>query len=160
VCLDGGCSNGCGALTECSGACVDTDVNSLHCGGCDSPCTTGAACERGVCACSGPAVSYVADIEPMFVADCAGMGCHGAPVAQEQLDLRAGVGFDELVGVAASQCDELLLVAPGDPAGSYLLDKLLGVDMCMGTRMPKASMPYSNEQLELVTAWICQGAPP
>lgn len=160
VCLGGTCSMGCGALSECGGGCVDTETNAMHCGGCDQPCPTGAACEGGACACPGPAVSYAADIEPMLVADCTSMGCHGAPVPQEGLDLRAGHGYDELVGVAASQCGDLLLVEPGQPDTSYLLDKLLGVDQCFGTRMPKAAPAYSAAQLDLVTAWICQGAPP
>jgi hypothetical protein len=159
VCLDGACSMGCGMLTECGGGCVDTDTSSLHCGGCDQPCPVGSTCEDAACACPGPAVSYANDIEPLFAADCTGMGCHGAPVPQEQLDLRAGSGYDDLVEVTASQCDRLR-VAPGQPEASYLLDKLLGVDMCLGTRMPKAATPYSADRIELVTAWICQGAPP
>lgn len=161
VCLDGACSMGCDALTECAGGCVDVEADVLHCGGCDSPCPTGATCEGGECVCPGPEVSYAADVEPMFVADCTGMGCHGGMNAQEGLDLREGVGYANLLGVAAEQCDDRLLrVEPGQPDASYLLDKLLGVDMCMGTRMPKGSMAYSAEQLELITAWICQGAPP
>lgn len=159
VCLDGACSMGCGALSECAGGCVDTETNAMHCGGCEQPCPTGAACEGGACACPGPEVSYAADIEPMFAADCTGTGCHGAPVPQEGLDLRAGQGYDSLVGVTADQCNRPL-VEPGQPDTSYLLDKLLGVDMCFGTRMPKAAPAYSAEQLDLVTAWICQGAPP
>jgi hypothetical protein len=160
VCLDGTCSNGCGALTECTGGCVDTDANAQHCGGCDQPCPMGAACEASECACPGPSVSYAADIEPLFVADCTSMGCHGGVMPQEQLDLREGTGYDELIDVAAAQCDDRVLVVPGDPQASYVLDKLLGVDQCMGTRMPKGADPYPPEQIDLVTAWICQGAPP
>jgi hypothetical protein len=96
----------------------------------------------------------------MLVADCTGAGCHGAPMPQEQLDLRVGSGYADLVDVAASQCGDRLRVEPGQPDTSYLLDKLLGVDMCLGTRMPKAATPYSAEQIDLVAAWICQGAPP
>jgi len=160
VCLDGACSMGCGMLTECAGGCVDTNTSSLHCGSCDQPCPSGSVCEDAACACPGPAVSFATDIEPLFVADCIGMGCHGSPVPQAQLDLRANNGYDDLVGVAASQCDDRLRVAPGQPEASYLLDKLLGIDLCMGTRMPKAATPYTAEQIDLITAWICQGAPP
>jgi hypothetical protein len=160
VCLDGQCSMGCGALTECAGGCVDPDTNALHCGGCDSPCPSGAACEGGACTCAGPEVSYAADLEPMFVADCGGMGCHGGVLPQDGLDLESGAGYAGLVGVASEQCGDRLLVEPGQPDTSYLLDKMLGVDMCMGTRMPKGAMPYSAAQIDLITAWICQGAPP
>ena len=159
VCLDGACSMSCGALAECAGGCVDTETNAMHCGGCDQPCPSGAACEGGACACPGPAISYAVDIEPMFVADCTGMGCHGGVMPQASLDLRTGAGYDDLVGVASEQCDRVR-VEPGQPDTSYLLDKLLGVDMCFGTRMPKAAPAYSATELDLVTAWICQGAPP
>lgn len=160
VCLDGACGMGCGALTECSGGCVDTSVDPLHCGGCDQPCPSGAACEGAACACPGPPLSYASDIGPMFVEDCTGPGCHGAPMPQEGLDLRAGSGYASLVDVASAQCGSRLRVAPGDPDASYLLDKLLGVDLCMGNRMPKADTPYAADRIDLVTAWICQGAPP
>lgn len=160
VCLTGVCSAGCGDLTECAGACVDTETSPFHCGGCDSPCPTGGTCEAGACACPGPAVSYAAQIEPLFSADCTSMGCHGFPMPQAQLDLRAGSGYAELIGIPASQCGERLRVDPGDPDASYLLAKLLGVGMCSGTRMPKAAAAYPVADIELVTAWICQGAPP
>src|SRR5512145_846073 len=37
-----------GETTRCSGHCVDTDVDPLHCGRCDSPCSDG-VCVGGVC---------------------------------------------------------------------------------------------------------------
>ena len=159
VCLAGACVEGCGALTECNGGCVNTDTDALHCGACESPCPSGGSCEGGTCGCPGPAVSYVADIEPMFVADCTSMGCHGFPMPQDGLDLRAGAGYGDLVGVPADQCSERLLVEPGQPDNSYLMHKMIGSDMCMGNRMPKGDDAYTPEQLELISAWICQGAP-
>ncbi|MEZ4250764.1 MAG: hypothetical protein R3B99_21255 [Polyangiales bacterium] len=48
--------------------------------------------------------------------------------------------------------------ARGDPDGSYLMAKLLGVGMCRGNRMPKADQPLSTAQLDLVRDWICGGA--
>ncbi|WP_375768930.1 hypothetical protein NR798_45845 [Archangium gephyra] len=33
----------------CGGACVSTESNPAHCGGCDTACATGEACESGVC---------------------------------------------------------------------------------------------------------------
>ena len=54
------------------------------------------------------------------------MGCHGFPIPQEGLDLRAGNGYADLVDVGADQCAGRQRVTPGQPSNSYLLDKLLG----------------------------------
>ncbi len=158
LCLDGTCVDDCGALAECAGGCVDTMTNAQHCGACDSPCPTGASCVAGGCACGNP-VSFAQDIEPMLVAGCTSMGCHGFPMPKEDLDLRVGAGYGDLVGVPAMQCNGRLRVEPGNPDESYLLDKLLGVDLCMGTRMPKDPPPLTAAELDLVSRWICQGAP-
>jgi hypothetical protein len=159
VCNAGTCSDDCGALTECAGGCVDTQTHPLHCGGCDAPCTGGSACTAGSCACPGEPVGYVEAIEPIFVAACTAMGCHGFPAPQEGLDLRAGEGFAALVGVPSTQCADGDLVIPGDPAGSYLVHKLQGVDLCFGTQMPKmGSLPAAD--IDLVAQWICHGALP
>lgn len=159
VCLAGVCVADCGALTECAGGCVNTDTDPLHCGGCDSPCGPGAECVGGSCSCGGDPVSYAADIEPMMVADCTGMGCHGFPLPQEGLDLRAGNGYAGMVGQPSAQCAGQLLVEPGQPGSSYLVNKLTGVDMCFGTSMPKGLGAWTPDRIDLVSAWICQGAP-
>jgi hypothetical protein len=109
LCNAGTCSGDCGALTECVGGCVDAQTHPLHCGGCDAPCTGGSVCTAGSCACPGEPVGYSDAIEPIFVAACTAMGCHGFPAPQEGLDLRAGEGFAALVGVPSTQC------ADGDP---------------------------------------------
>ena len=59
-----------------------------------------------------------------------------------------------------TQCnDGRLLVKPGDPGNSYLLQKILGRDMCSGSQMPKAGVSLPAADLEALTTWICQGAP-
>ncbi|MBI4701929.1 MAG: hypothetical protein HY744_12395 [Deltaproteobacteria bacterium] len=50
VCVNGKCELFCGGgLTKCSGKCVDTQSNPLHCGGCDKACGGAAKCVSGVC---------------------------------------------------------------------------------------------------------------
>lgn len=49
LCVDGACIADCGTLTECGGACVDTDSSVAHCGGCDNACESGETCESGTC---------------------------------------------------------------------------------------------------------------
>jgi hypothetical protein len=160
VCNAGECQDDCGALTECGGGCIDVSSHPLHCGGCDQSCPNGSACSEGTCGCEGDAPSYAADIEPVFVASCTGAGCHGFPQAAAGLDLRAGYGYAAMLGAPSEQCTARSLVAPGDPAGSYLLDKLLGVDLCLGTAMPKGAGEVPFAESDLVAAWICHGAQP
>lgn len=67
--------------------------------------------------------------------------------------------YAELVSVAADQCDTgQLLVAPGDPEASYLINKLTGVGMCFGSRMPKGSGSLSGGEIDIIRAWIGAGA--
>jgi hypothetical protein len=157
-CLAGACVGDCGALAACGGGCVNTETDPQHCGDCDSPCSAGAECSGGSCACAEPAVSFASDLQPIFTSRCTSMGCHGFPMPQEGLDLRVGASFGDLVDVTSSQCGDRLLVAPGDASSSYLLDKLLGVDLCFGTQMPKDPPTLSPAELDLVSSWICQGA--
>jgi hypothetical protein len=159
VCWMGVCADTCGDLTACGGGCVDTQTNPDHCGGCDNTCDMGNACDMGGCGCPGDGVSFVDEVEPLLVDSCAGMGCHGAQAAAG-LDLRVGNTYAELVSVPSSQCNNRLRVAPGQPANSYLMDKLLGVNLCFGTKMPKGGSSLSDAQIAMVSEWICRGANP
>ena len=123
-----------GSLTECDGACVDLQTNALHCGGCDSPCGSEEPCIDGGCACDARPSSYAVGVEPILVDNGTGMGCHSPMDGAEGLDLSAGAGYDALVGVPAVQCGARMLVEPGSPGSSYLYDKVLGVDLCSGTK--------------------------
>jgi hypothetical protein len=44
--IPGGCPSG---LTDCTGLCVDTETNEIHCGECDFPCGSGEVCIAGTC---------------------------------------------------------------------------------------------------------------
>jgi hypothetical protein len=94
------------------------------------------------------AVSYTTDVAPIFAQRCNGELCHVTPT-------RAS-----LVGVPASECcDGRLLVAPGDAAGSYLVDKLTGHALCSGGRMPLAEPALADADVATIVGWICAGAP-
>jgi hypothetical protein len=112
----------------------------------------------GSCGCAGDNVSFLVDVAPLLADSCTSPGCHGFPAAAEGLDLRAGFAYDGLVGVPSSQCNDRLRVAPGQPSASYLLDKLTGVNLCFGTKMPKVGPGFSAEQIAIISEWICQGA--
>jgi hypothetical protein len=78
---------------------------------------------------------------------------------KEGLDLSVGKSYADLVNVAASQCSTRKLVLPGDPANSYLMQKMLGVNMCSGSQMPKAGVTIPGNELQAISNWICAGAP-
>jgi hypothetical protein len=49
-------------------------------------------------------------------------------------------------------------VKPGDVGASYLMNKLLGTNLCSGSQMPKAGQSIPADQLRSISDWICQGA--
>lgn len=147
-----------GGGTPCGGQCTDLQTDLLNCGACGVACGGGQTCTSGSCQCLNVAVSFASDIQPIFTANCALRGCHGSLRPQEGMDLSAGAAFGSLVNVSASQCGSRLRVAPGDPAASYLMDKLLGVDLCYGSQMPKIGVSLAKNDIDRIGAWICNGA--
>jgi hypothetical protein len=71
----------------------------------------------------------------------------------------AGKAYAGLVNVVAAQCsDQRKRVLPGQPSQSYLIDKMMNVDICFGSKMPKlGALPQG--QITTVADWICEGAP-
>ncbi len=57
VCYAGKCSSTCGALTNCSGSCVDTSSDEQHCGDCTTKCALQESCIGGKCSCAGGTTS-------------------------------------------------------------------------------------------------------
>jgi hypothetical protein len=99
------------------------------------------------------------DIQPIWNKHCLGM-CH---TENWNISLVAGSAYDTLVGGASQQQDQLELVASGEPEFSYLWHKLVGTHLETGgegERMPKGSIPLDDERLDLIRAWIEQGAEP
>lgn len=118
----------------------------------------------GACTCGSSSVSYFGAIQPIFDDACVSAGCHrptGPNAAKANLDLTAGKSYAGLVNAPTDQCsDGRKRVAPGSPSTSYLMDKLLGVDLCgTGTQMPKAGTSLPSSQLTSISNWICNGAP-
>lgn len=154
----GKCSASCGALTKCGQVCVDTQTDAANCGACGNTCSLGQTCEAGACACGSASVSFASAVQPIFTASCATAGCHKGVMPQQGLDLSAGKAYANLVNVAANECnDGRKLVLPGQPSQSYLMDKMMNVDLCSGTKMPKLGS-VSNAELQTVADWICGGA--
>lgn len=158
VCNAGNC--GCpGGGTACGGRCVDTQIDSANCGTCGNVCGSGETCTSGACQCSAGTVSLSRDVQPIFSKSCALRGCHGATLPKEGLDLSSGASYSNLVNVAAKECTGRLRVKPGDPAASYLVNKLMGVNLCFGSQMPKSGTSLPKAELDSIGTWICNGAP-
>ncbi len=159
VCNAGTCACP-GGGTPCGGTCVDAATDPSNCGACGIVCATGQSCVAGACTCtaSGP-VSFAGVVQPIFTRSCALRGCHAGVRPQANLDLAVGRSHGELVGVASAQCSPpRLLVTPGDPGRSYLMNKLGGTGLCFGTQMPKAGTSLAASELDAIGAWICAGA--
>ena len=76
------------------------------------------------------------------------------------LNLRAGVSYAGLVGVASSAKAGATRVIAGNPSGSYLVQKLEGAADIVGLRMPRNGPPFlTDAQVALIRLWIQNGAP-
>lgn len=80
--------------------------------------------------------------------------------------------YERLLELNSWQCGPgnpgpgLPVVVPGDPAASYLMMKIYGMDLCMIGADPSLVMPppgegfsISDEQIAILEAWILDGAP-
>jgi len=145
---------------QCGNSCVDVQSDNNNCGACGKVCGTGQTCSAGKCACaSSTTASLSVDIQPIFNGSCAVTGCHSGTAPKQGLSLVAGKSYSNLVGVNAAECNSgLKRVQPGDPSASYLMDKVLGVNLCSGSQMPKAGSSLPKAELDKIGAWICGGA--
>ena len=89
--------------------------------------------DRGqVCDPPPPPVSYSRDIEPAFQTGCATPQCHSSQSRASGLVLEKDSSYANIVGVPSRQVPAMNLIAPGDPAQSYLLRKLQGTQTSVG----------------------------
>jgi hypothetical protein len=88
------------------------------------------------------------------------ISCHRAPALPAGLDLGPQTAYDALVGRGSRQKPGEILVIPGDPDNSYLVQKLEGAPGIVGLRMPRNGPPYLTEgQMLVIRFWIQSGAP-
>jgi hypothetical protein len=160
ACQAGSCGCPDAGATKCGDGCVDVQTDANNCGECGQACGAGETCVEGSCQCdAGGSVSFKNDVAPILARGCSAAGCHTGVKPKEGLDLNEAKSFAELVNVASQQCDDRVLVVPGSPSTSYLMQKMLNVDICMGTQMPKAGQSLPAAELAAINGWICAGAP-
>jgi len=105
-----------------------------------------------------PTATFTRVQNEIFTPTCGAIGCHDPLGQQQQLVLTTGRGYQSTVGRASTEIPSLLIVAPSDPANSYLYRKVIGSGIT-GDRMPQGG-PYLNDaQLKLIRDWIRRGAP-
>lgn len=105
--------------------------------------------------CSGADPGWAAVVKPIL--NCsASEKCHMTSLGNPNAE------YGWLVNQPSNDCaDGRLRVKPGDPANSYLVDKLTNKNLCKGTGMPKGLngwTPLPDEEIQAVVDWICQGA--
>ncbi len=113
----------------------------------------------GESATGGQPVSF-AQVEQVFAKySCA--ACH--PSVNPSLDLSPGHIYENVVGIRAVEDPNLIRVVAGDPERSFLYVKIVGVPElgdipAIGSRMPQGAARMAQADLDLVRAWILQGA--
>jgi hypothetical protein len=132
---------------------------------------SGSACDEGLPSVAGPTpaltptLSSIQD-EIFSSQDSTGrlacIQCHtdsGRTPAGPGLVLLEGRSYQSLVGVASRGKAGAVLVIPGDPDNSYLIQKLEGASSIAGLRMPRNNGPFLTEgQLRIIRRWIELGA--
>jgi len=129
---------------------------------------SGSGCDSGEVECDGvcipeitPTLEGAQGIQAsVFDGSCAFSGCHGSMgAAQAGLELSsASVSAANLIDVQSTEVVGKLRVAPGDTNGSYLVDKLLGINLAGTARMPNAALPLCDVKITAVEDWVAAGA--
>jgi mono/diheme cytochrome c family protein len=95
------------------------------------------------------AVDFQKEILPIFEAHC--IGCHGAEKAMGKLKL------DSADGIKAKLADDADLLVAGEPEKSELYERLV-LPAENKKRMPKGADPLDQKSIDLIAAWIKEGA--
>jgi hypothetical protein len=112
---------------------------------------------------STPTVSFATQIQAQIL-NPACTACHtdDGRTPSSNLNLKSGVAISNLVNVACV-CPghaSVMRVIPGNPSGSYMIQKLEGASDIVGLRMPRNGPPYlTTDQIALIRQWIQNGAP-
>jgi hypothetical protein len=124
-------------------------------------------CPNGQVECDGVCIDEIeptlTSIQPeVFSVSCTASACHDANGPSEGLDLSSlSASETSLINVDSVQVPAKLRVAPGDSSASYLMNKLLGVDIPLGTtQMPQLDPDgLCAPKIDAIEQWIDDGAP-
>lgn len=102
-------------------------------------------------------VSFAAQVQPIFDANCAGCHVGADPNPQGGLDLDSGQAWFSLVDVFSQGYPGFRRVVPGEPDSSVLYQKLMG-NPDFGDRMPRLQAPLPSRDISTIRVWIEEGA--
>jgi hypothetical protein len=92
-------------------------------------------------------------------------GCHTGPTSNNVANLPAAMDltsasstFASLVGVASLEAPSVQRVQAGDPANSYLVQKIEGAASIVGQRMPLGGPFLDQPTIDAIRLWISAGA--
>jgi len=103
----------------------------------------------------GTQATLAGNVQPIFTATCANSdACHADNRAP---DLLPGRTWASTFDVPSVQNPAKPYVAAFNADGSYLLDKILGIQSS-GARMPQGATPLDEAQTAAVRSWILEGA--
>ena len=105
-------------------------------------------------------LTFSGSVQPIFTARCALSGCHVGSAPAGDMNLEQGQAHGNIVNVTSS-VPALKLVRPGLPDSSYMVHKLQGTQASVGgsgSRMPLANCCLSQDQIDVIRAWITAGA--
>ena len=92
----------------------------------------------------------------IFARNCTFSSCHGAASPQEGMSL-VSPSHAALSGVPSTEVPTMMRIAPGDPDGSYLLQKISSPTPQDGVRMPP-DQPLPPHKIDAIRLWIAAGA--
>jgi hypothetical protein len=107
------------------------------------------------------AVTLSGDVQPIFTDNCASSGCHAGAQPQRGQNLSEGQAFPNIVGVPSTELPSMNRVTPGDPEMSYLVHKIEGTQATVGgsgQRMPLGTGALPQSEIDIIRAWITDGA--
>lgn len=93
----------------------------------------------------------------IFTPSCAVSGCHGASNPAEGMSLTSSAIAASIINVTSNQRPNLKRIDPGNPDGSYLLQKVRGTGA--NNQMPLGGAPLSGAKIQLIVDWVTAGAP-
>jgi hypothetical protein len=87
--------------------------------------------------------------------------CHNAVLANVNggLNLTGAGAYAALVNARSRDKSGATRVIPGDPNGSYVVQKLEGASGIVGVRMPQVPPYLTPGQMSIIRRWIQLGAP-
>jgi hypothetical protein len=157
------------AACDCAGAssaakymgCVKRTIKQAISAGSFSTACKGAVVKCEAAVGCGKGIRPFRTVQDIFSQSCALPSCHSTIARQGGLSLDSeDVSYASLVNRPVTATENAapgaLLVKPGDPKDSFLIQKLLGT--APGSRMPQSGEPLSKGTIKLISQWIKRGA--